>query len=289
MLDKTNLMRISMQFFADEIGDTETEDVVDLEDTTVDDTTAEESPAETHEEPQQEPTEQRFKVKYNGQEQELTVDELIANAQKGMNYDHVRGDLEKERKTRAELETKANKYREAVTAFGYQGEDDDIITQMMAQAQQITPEEYRAQQDAQRRQLEELLTNDPRYQRMVEVEKEQAVTIAMINDLAAIKSAFPTETATDLDKIQNSDKYLEYICKGIPAVEAYKLANFDSLSGKKSKPKTGEDKEHFIKTGGAGGVSSDVEVPASALGIWREMFPDDTPAQLKERYNKTMK
>lgn len=45
-------------------------------------TEAEEKPAAAEAEP-------KYTVKYNGKEQELTLQELIANAQKGMNYDHV--------------------------------------------------------------------------------------------------------------------------------------------------------------------------------------------------------
>lgn len=37
-------------------------------------------------------TPQAFKVKYNGQERELTLDEAIVYAQKGMNYDHVKAE-----------------------------------------------------------------------------------------------------------------------------------------------------------------------------------------------------
>ena len=48
----------------------------------------EEQPAESEApaEPEAEPV---FKIKYNGQEQELPVSQLVTLAQKGMNYDHV--------------------------------------------------------------------------------------------------------------------------------------------------------------------------------------------------------
>lgn len=48
-------------------------------------------PAERQEEPAE--AEQVFKIKYNGQEQELPVSQLVTLAQKGMNYDHVYGEL----------------------------------------------------------------------------------------------------------------------------------------------------------------------------------------------------
>lgn len=82
--------------------------------------------------------------------------------------------------------------------------------------------------------------------------------------------------------------------KGYDAVDAYRLANLDSLTGKKvSAAKqtalNAQSKEHLVKTGGVSGVSSDVEIPTSAMAIWKDMFPDDTPQKLKERYNKTLK
>lgn len=36
----------------------------------------------------------KYKVKYNGKELELPVAELVTNAQKGMNYDHVKSELD---------------------------------------------------------------------------------------------------------------------------------------------------------------------------------------------------
>lgn len=62
----------------------------------------EEAPEAEEAQPQAEPAgeqeasaeaEQVFKIKYNGQEQELPVSELVTLAQKGMNYDHVYGEL----------------------------------------------------------------------------------------------------------------------------------------------------------------------------------------------------
>lgn len=57
--------------------------------------TAEETTTEPSTEPSTEPTEQKYKVKVNKKEKELTLDELIANAQKGMDYDRIREDRDK--------------------------------------------------------------------------------------------------------------------------------------------------------------------------------------------------
>ena len=52
---------------------------------------AEDNPLGVGEETQDE----RYTVKYNGKEERLTLEELKTNAQKGMNYDHVKGEYEK--------------------------------------------------------------------------------------------------------------------------------------------------------------------------------------------------
>ena len=68
-------------------------------DDTNEDATAEETTEEVTEETTEEATEAKeeqdspkVKVKYNGEEKEITLDEAVVLAQKGMNYDHVLGE-----------------------------------------------------------------------------------------------------------------------------------------------------------------------------------------------------
>lgn len=62
----------------------EDEDLFDLED----------DEAEEAEAPEQDTQEEKWTVKYNGQEQQLTREQMTEYAQKGMNYDHVKGELD---------------------------------------------------------------------------------------------------------------------------------------------------------------------------------------------------
>ncbi|MDD3428446.1 MAG: hypothetical protein PHG02_00385 [Oscillospiraceae bacterium] len=51
----------------------------------------------------------------------------------------------------------------------------------------------------------------------------------MQRQLQEIKAAYPAETATCLSEISGSGAYADYMAKGLGALEAYRLANFDAL------------------------------------------------------------
>ena len=65
------------------------EDGEDLKENEKDDENVDDEVSDIFEEEKKEEKEPTYKVKYNGEEKELTVSELITYAQKGMNYDHV--------------------------------------------------------------------------------------------------------------------------------------------------------------------------------------------------------
>lgn len=79
------------------------------------------------------------KVKYNGQEIELSLEELITNAQKGMNYDHVKAERDKfvgKEDAISELEYYANQsgmtvaeYTKSLREAREQSEVDNLIAE----------------------------------------------------------------------------------------------------------------------------------------------------------------
>ena len=80
---------------ADEQDEDDEEPMEDEEEQPEDEPGEEDSDAENEiQEPQDDkPAPQGFKIKYNGVEKELTYDEAVTYAQKGMNYDHVASQL----------------------------------------------------------------------------------------------------------------------------------------------------------------------------------------------------
>jgi hypothetical protein len=95
-------------------------------------------------EPAPEPKPQTFKVKYNHEERELTLDEAIQYAQKGMNYDHVYSELEQLRNHPGALwlQNQAKRYGMSVDdyiAAVQQQEEEEKLNELV---QQNIPEEY---------------------------------------------------------------------------------------------------------------------------------------------------
>jgi len=173
---------------------------------------------------------------------------------------------------------------EAVAAYGYKGSPTEIAAQIIAARDNSTTESVAARWEAEQKALDERIQHDPRVQRAMVYEQQMMIEAQMQRDLLAIKNAFPTETATRLDDIKNAKEFAGYIKKGYDAVDAYRLANMSSPP--KTKP---NDKGHMVMAGGGAGSTGLADIPRDELSVWREGFPNDTPAQLKERYNRHLK
>ncbi len=82
---------------------------------------------------------------------------------------------------------------------------------------------------------------------------------------------------------------------GIRLSDAYKIVNFDRLANSKtmaarqaaiSKTKS---KEHLSVASGINAPSDGEDIPSGVLDMWKEAFPEKTPAQLRALYNKSVK
>lgn len=232
-------------------------------------TTAEE---EAQEESLEEP---KYKVKYNGEEMELGVSDLITHAQKGMNYDHVRGDLEQTRLQNAETLEQLERLTSVLSEYGYSGSPQEMADLLEAQYREVDPEEVRREREALEAWQEAQLEAETARREAEAIRSE----VIFSRDLAEIQQLNPNiKTLNDL-----GDTFFRLRAAGISNLEA-----FDLVSKTKSRP-SHEGKEHLITTGGgtsSGGLS---EIPKSELTLWKESFPEDSPAKLKERYNRAKK
>lgn len=154
---------------------------------------SEEEPAQPQaEQPLQEETEAApeapasLKVKYNGQELEVPADELPAYVQKGMNYDHVYGELEQLRAAQRETA----QYQQVISQFAAQAgmEPQEYLAALQRQrqereiAQQVqsgVPEQvarrlYSLEQTERKRKEQEALQRQQyqRHQQFVQLAKE---------------------------------------------------------------------------------------------------------------------
>lgn len=205
--------------------------------------------------------------------------------------------LERARQEREQQKSQLMRYqaymqnlRDAVSSLGQpppSGDDGELVNYICAQAKGVTPDEYARQAQEQQQAREQALQNDPRYQQMVEFEARQRAQLRMANDLAQIKAVCPREQASDMEHIRNVDKYLEYFTKGIPAVEAYKLANMDMFT--RTPPKTGGvDKQHLTPVGGGHGGALE-EPPADVMELYKRMCPEASRKEIITHWNKDRK
>ena len=98
------------------------------------------------------------------------------------------------------------------------------------------------------------------------------------------------KSVADLQKLDSYQTIYQYVLRGLSIPDAYKLANFDSLSGKTSaaakqaaiNAKAGKD--HLTQTASRGeGAQS---VPADVAEMYRAFNPKATEAEILAHYNK---
>ena len=228
-------------------------------------------------EPDNHPEEPRYRVKYNGEEMELPVSDLIIRAQKGMNYDHIQADLAKTRQTSAEATTSLERLTGILNQLGYVGSPQEIADTLEAQRREIEPEEVRREREATEAQ--------ERARQEAEAARHEANSIRreaiFTRDLLEIQKLNPNVRSLQ----ELGDTFFRLRAAGVSNLEAFELV---------SKPKHAQKqrpggKEHLITTDGGSASGGLVDIPRGELDFWRESFPDDTPAKLKERYNRARK
>ena len=101
---------------------------------------------------EQQGAEPKYKVKFYGQEQEMTVSELVAAAQKGLDYDNVRARLEQAQQSAPAVQL-VERYAaangmtvEQYLQFANQGFEQQAVAQLVAQGvPELCPSRFRGQ------------------------------------------------------------------------------------------------------------------------------------------------
>lgn len=81
----------------------------------------------------------------------------------------------------------------------------------------------------------------------------------------------------------------------INLVDAYKIAFFGKVSESQQAAiqqnaiNQAKGKQHLAPVNGVSTPDEGAEIPEADLSWWKEAFPDDTSAQLRKRYNQTLK
>ena len=112
-------------------------------------------------------------------------------------------------------------------------------------------------------------------------------------DIKEVLALDPTlGSAEDLNNDPKLPEILEKVNAGLSLVDAYKIVNFDRLTGAKGEAaKQAAINSVKAKNHLATGASLDVgdtgeDIPANMIEMYKESFPDKSMAQLKALYNK---
>lgn len=126
-----------------------------------------------------------------------------------------------------------------------------------------------------------------------QAQRREADAHAVINqELAEIGKLNPSiKGIGDILAMPTAPQFREYVDKGYSFADAYRLANFESLTAQKAEAARQQainntrGKEHLKATGGARGGGA-VAVPAKDMAMFRAFNPNATEADIQAYYNK---
>lgn len=116
-------------------------------------------------------------------------------------------------------------------------------------------------------------------------------------DLQIVSEIDPSiQSESDLAKHESYEQVVELVSKhGLSLPEAFKLANYDSISAKRTSAvkqaaiNQARGKDHLEgSTSGVAVSESGVDIPLSEIATWREYYPGLSDAELKKKYNRTL-
>lgn len=127
-------------------------------------------------------------------------------------------------------------------------------------------------------------------------EQEAAAAKARIDDeLAQIAKLDPA--ITDIHSLLNmptAAQFKSYVDKGYSFLDAFKLANMDTLSeakaqrARESAQLNSRSKSHLVATGNARGAGN-APVPEAQMAMYRRMLPKATDAEIRKFHNEYLK
>lgn len=231
--------RLSLQFFAEDIAEGEFEDDFDFEE---DNTSVPEVPEESAllqdrlsqdslpQDSSPPAIEERHRIVYNGEEKELTIEELSTLAQKGMNYDKVLSERDGLRNSKeAALVAKlASGYGMTTEQYIAEVERQEMEQQLQAQMEQGLPREV----------AERLISLEQK-------EKERNERDILQQQEAAQKQQYLDFVAAYPDVKALPPEVVEAVAGGVPVSHAYMAYENKQLKqklGAYEKNKTNADK-----------------------------------------------
>lgn len=148
--------------------------------------------------------------------------------------------------------------------------------------------------------IEQMINNSPtiRQAQQVLAESNRAEAQRQLeSDLKVVSQIAPEiKTIADLEHHSSYNDVLGYVQKGLSLQDAFKLANYNSLStqsadaAKQAAINQARGKSHMqTTTGSISNTDNLMDIPESEISRWKEFFPGASMKELKEKYNRVNK
>lgn len=133
-------------------------------------------------------------------------------------------------------------------------------------------------------------------QQILEQNQKAEADRMLERDLKSVSAIDPSiQSMDDLSKHESFQTILGYVNNGLNLVDAFKLANYESLTSKKSEAakqaaiNAAKSTSHMATTP-SGNSSGDglVDIPGDEISTWRDYFPGLSDSELKKKYNETL-
>ena len=143
--------------------------------------------------------------------------------------------------------------------------------------------------------IDNLIANNPliRQAQQVMAQSQQQQTINQINaDVAELGKIDPSITSLDTVPQNVINMAMQ---RNMSLVDCYKILNFGNVSTAKQEAiqqqaiNQAKGKSHLNPVNGVATPDEGVEIPQSELAMWKEYFPEKSPAELKKMYNRQLK
>lgn len=227
-------------------------------------------------------------------EESLEDNEGVANPQTS-EENHMFAEYRKKRDAEyQELQKQLNERPEtdrlmsALYQYGYEGSPEEIADALESQRTGMTIEEVKAEREREKALLDERLNNHPVMQQALTVLEQQnhiQQKMAAERELDKIRKINP-EIKSMQDLVDMNDEVFDALVSSgkMTLSKAYAAVHKTKQISKV------DTKEHLQTVGGGEAGSGElIEIPKNELEYYKDAFPEDSPKQLKIRYNRIQK
>lgn len=287
-MNKTLLMPLNLQFFAEEGTGAEVSEVAEpTTDVTEDSSTSTEGNTSNEESAQEDSNVQSAEENAKYAAARRRAEAEFKNRQAQMDAEFARRYGEYENPITHQKITSMQDYLDAMDA------QEKLQREQELQEKGIDPRMF---EDMVNRQVQ----NNPLVQQAQQVMQEtmrKQANEALAEDLKVISSMNPNiKSFDDIWALPDADRMFQ-MCQqtGLHLADVYKLSHFDELmagksaSAKQAALNTMNGTSHLNQTDSlANAETNEVEIPTGELEQWKRAFPHASMAELRKKYNSTL-